>query len=138
VIFCWRFRGINSILAGIWIHELPEIYCQPNFGGESRVIRLRACSCFTAPWSRCVLVYYIAHYDFDPSRQEIRTAAVVGAAVIAVLLAVELFSKKLRKTNWSRRDTTLGNVAGQKNVSLLELAPAQDRLQRRAACRISI
>jgi hypothetical protein len=42
---------------------------------------------------------YIAHYDFGLSRQEIRTPAVVGAAVIAVLVAVEFFGKKLRKPN---------------------------------------
>ena len=40
---------------------------------------------------------YIAHYDFGLSREEIRTPAVVGAAVIAVLVAVEFFGKKLRK-----------------------------------------
>ena len=40
---------------------------------------------------------YIAHYDFGLSRQEIRTPAVVGAAVIAVLVAVQFFGKKLRK-----------------------------------------
>jgi hypothetical protein len=42
---------------------------------------------------------YSAHYDFGLSRQEIRTPAVVGAAVIAVLVAVEFFGKKLRKPN---------------------------------------
>ena len=42
---------------------------------------------------------YIAHYDFGLSRQEIRTPAVVGAAVIAVLVAVEFFCKKLREPN---------------------------------------
>jgi hypothetical protein len=41
----------------------------------------------------------IAHYDFGLSRQEIRTPAMVGAAVIAVLVAVEYFGKKLRKPN---------------------------------------
>jgi hypothetical protein len=40
---------------------------------------------------------YIAHYDFGLSRQEIRTPAVFCAAVIAVLVAVEFFGKKLRK-----------------------------------------
>ena len=40
---------------------------------------------------------YIAHYDFGLSRQEFRTPAVVGAAVIAVLVAIEFFGKKLRK-----------------------------------------
>jgi hypothetical protein len=40
---------------------------------------------------------YIAHYDFGLSREEIRTPAVVGAAAIAVLVAVEFFGKKLRK-----------------------------------------
>jgi hypothetical protein len=38
---------------------------------------------------------YIAHYDFGLSPEEIRTAAVVGAAIIAVLVAVEVFGKKL-------------------------------------------
>jgi hypothetical protein len=42
---------------------------------------------------------YIAHYDFGLSRQEIRTPALVAAAVIAVLVAVESFGKKLRKHN---------------------------------------
>jgi hypothetical protein len=40
---------------------------------------------------------YIAHCDFGLSREQIRTPAVVGAAVIAVLLAVEFFGNKLRK-----------------------------------------
>jgi hypothetical protein len=40
---------------------------------------------------------YIAHYDFGLSRQEIRTPAVVAAAVIAALVTVEFFGKKLRK-----------------------------------------
>ena len=41
----------------------------------------------------------IAQYDLGLSRQEIRTPAVVGAAAIAVLVAVEFFGKKLRKPN---------------------------------------
>ena len=40
---------------------------------------------------------YIAHYDFGLSRQEIRTPAMVGAIVIAALVAVEFFGKKLAK-----------------------------------------
>jgi hypothetical protein len=40
---------------------------------------------------------HIAHYDFGLSRQEIRTPAVVAAAVIAALVVVEFFGKKLRK-----------------------------------------
>jgi hypothetical protein len=40
---------------------------------------------------------YIAHYDFGFSRQEIRTPALVAAAVIAMLMAVEFFGKRLRK-----------------------------------------
>jgi hypothetical protein len=40
---------------------------------------------------------YVAHYDLGLSREEIRTPAVIGAAVIAVLVAVEFFGKKLRK-----------------------------------------
>jgi hypothetical protein len=35
--------------------------------------------------------------DFGLSRQDIRIPAVAGAAVIAVLVAVEFFGKKLRK-----------------------------------------
>ena len=40
---------------------------------------------------------YIAHYDFGFSREEIRTFALIGATVIATLVAVEFFGKKLRK-----------------------------------------
>ena len=40
---------------------------------------------------------YIAHYDFGLSRQEIRTPAVVGAVVIAALVTIEFFGKKLAK-----------------------------------------
>jgi len=40
---------------------------------------------------------YIAHYDFGFSRREIRTPAVIAAAVIALLLAVEYFGTRLRK-----------------------------------------
>jgi hypothetical protein len=45
------------------------------------------------------MLAYIAHYDFGLSRQEIRTLAVVGAAIIAVLVTVEFFGQKLRKPN---------------------------------------
>jgi hypothetical protein len=41
---------------------------------------------------------YIAHYDFGVSRQDIRTQALVGAAIIALLLATEYFGKKLRRS----------------------------------------
>jgi hypothetical protein len=40
---------------------------------------------------------YIARYDFGLSREEIRTPAVIGAGVIAMLVAIEIFGKKLRK-----------------------------------------
>jgi hypothetical protein len=40
---------------------------------------------------------YIAHYNFGLSRQEIRTSALAAAAIIAMLMAVEFFGKKLRK-----------------------------------------
>jgi hypothetical protein len=42
-------------------------------------------------------VGYIAHYDFGPSREEIRGLAVFGAGIIAALMATEYFGKKLRK-----------------------------------------
>jgi hypothetical protein len=44
-----------------------------------------------------LFVGYIAHYKFGFSRQEIRIPAVVGAAVIGLLVATEYFGKKLRK-----------------------------------------
>jgi hypothetical protein len=47
---------------------------------------------------------YIAHYDFGLSRVEIRTPALVGAGIIAVLVAVEFFGKKLRRAKWLERD----------------------------------
>jgi hypothetical protein len=42
-------------------------------------------------------VAYIAHYDFGFSRQEIRTPAVVGAAIIGLLVATEYLGKRFRK-----------------------------------------
>jgi hypothetical protein len=60
-------------------------------------------------------VGYIAHYDFGLSRQEIRTKAVIGAAIIGLLMATEYFGKKLRKPKWSKqrgRETApLGAIA---------------------------
>ena len=40
---------------------------------------------------------YIAHYDFGLSREAIRIPAVTGAAIIALLVAIEHFGKKLRR-----------------------------------------
>ena len=40
---------------------------------------------------------HIAHYDLGVSRHEIRTQALIGAAVLAMLMAVEYFGKKFRK-----------------------------------------
>jgi hypothetical protein len=40
---------------------------------------------------------YIAHYDLGFSRQEIRNQAVMVASLIAMLMAIEYFGKKLRK-----------------------------------------
>jgi hypothetical protein len=45
-----------------------------------------AVTCFTAPMAAAMLGY-IAHYNFGLSRQEIRIPAVVGAVIIAVVLA---------------------------------------------------
>jgi hypothetical protein len=44
---------------------------------------------------------YTAHFNFGLTRQEIRTPAVVGAivigAVIVTLMAIDFFSRRLRK-----------------------------------------
>ena len=40
---------------------------------------------------------YIAHYEFGLSRQEIRTPAVIGAAIIGLLMATEYIGQRLRK-----------------------------------------
>ena len=53
-------------------------------------------ACGTAAFT-AVFIGYVAHYDFGLSREQIRTPAVSAAVVIAVLLAVEVFSKRLRK-----------------------------------------
>jgi hypothetical protein len=59
-----------------------------------------AVTCFTAPMAAAMLEY-IAHYNFGLSRQEIRTPAVAGAVIIAVviatLVAFDFFRKRLRK-----------------------------------------
>jgi hypothetical protein len=39
---------------------------------------------------------YVAHYDFGLSRQQIRTPAMVASGVIALVVAIEFFGKKLR------------------------------------------
>jgi hypothetical protein len=39
----------------------------------------------------------VAHFDFGLSREEIRSAAMVGAGVVTMLVAVEFLGKKLRK-----------------------------------------
>jgi hypothetical protein len=44
-----------------------------------------------------VFIGYVAHYNFGFSREEIRVPAVIGAGIIASLIAVEFFGKKLRK-----------------------------------------
>jgi hypothetical protein len=55
---------------------------------------------FTAPTAAAMLGY-IAHYNFGLSRQEIRTPAVGGAIIIAVviatLMAIDFFNRRLRK-----------------------------------------
>ena len=53
-------------------------------------------SVITAAFTALSLAY-IAHYNFGLSRQEIRTSALAAAAIIAMLMAVEFFGKKLRK-----------------------------------------
>jgi ABC-type transport system involved in cytochrome bd biosynthesis fused ATPase/permease subunit len=45
-----------------------------------------------------LMVGYIAHYDLGFSRQDIRTQALVGAAIVALLLATEFFGKMLRRS----------------------------------------
>jgi hypothetical protein len=44
-----------------------------------------------------LMLAYIAHYDFGLSREEIRTAALVAAAVIAALVVIEFFGRELRR-----------------------------------------
>jgi hypothetical protein len=46
-----------------------------------------------------VTLAYIARYDLGFSREEIRTFAVIAAAVGAALVVIEYFGKKLRKPN---------------------------------------
>ena len=59
-----------------------------------------AFTCFTAPMAAAMLGY-IAHYNFGLSRLEIRIPAVVGALIIAVviatLVAIDFFCRRLRK-----------------------------------------
>jgi hypothetical protein len=44
-----------------------------------------------------LMLGYVAHYNFGLSRQQIRTPAVLGAVIIAVLIAVDFFCKRLRR-----------------------------------------
>ena len=40
---------------------------------------------------------YVAHYDFGFSRTEIRDSATIVAILLAVLVAIDFFGKKLSK-----------------------------------------
>jgi hypothetical protein len=51
-----------------------------------------AAAAFTA-----VTLAYIARYDLGFSREEIRTFAVIAAAIGVALVAIEYFGKKLRR-----------------------------------------
>jgi Na+/melibiose symporter-like transporter len=51
----------------------------------------------TAAFMAAVVLGYFVHYGLGFSRQEIRTQAVIGAAIIGLLMATEYFGKKLRK-----------------------------------------
>jgi hypothetical protein len=44
-----------------------------------------------------VTLAYIAYFDLDLSREEIRTFAVVAASVAVALVVIEFFGKKMRK-----------------------------------------
>ena len=59
-----------------------------------------AVTCFTAPMAATMLGY-TAHYNFGMTRQEIRTLAVIGAIIIAIviatLVAIDFFCRRLRK-----------------------------------------
>ena len=44
-----------------------------------------------------VTLAYIARYDLGFSREEIRTFAVIAAAIGVALVAIEYFGKKLRR-----------------------------------------
>jgi hypothetical protein len=59
-----------------------------------------AITCFTAPMAAAMLGY-TAHYNFGLTRQQIRTPAVVGAIIIAVIIAtrmaINFFCRRLRK-----------------------------------------
>jgi hypothetical protein len=88
-----RFSELHIDLAD-WhtplMHSLDRIrqFKQLALGGLGPRERLT----FTA-----LSLAYIARYDFGLSREEIRTPAVAAAVVIAMLMAVEFFGKRLRK-----------------------------------------
>jgi hypothetical protein len=44
-----------------------------------------------------ITLAYVAHYDFGFSREEIRSEAMLAAILIAALVAIEFFGKKLGK-----------------------------------------
>jgi hypothetical protein len=62
----------------------------------SKIVGLLVSVCMAA--MAALTVGYIAHYDLGFSRQDIRTRALIGAAIIALLLATEFFGKMLRKS----------------------------------------
>jgi hypothetical protein len=75
-------------------HRTPLPTGQPSGPTEIAVFRwLAAVGTIVTPAS----AGFIAHYAFGLSRQEIRTPALVGAAIIALLMATEFLVQKLRK-----------------------------------------
>jgi hypothetical protein len=82
----WDLAGKKSISAHIDGME----------SGPSEIATLRWLAAVGAIVT-ALSVGYVAHYDLGFSRQEIRTQAVIGAAIIGLLVTTEYLGKKLRK-----------------------------------------
>jgi hypothetical protein len=85
---------VASIRVGLGVRK-AHIHGMANPSAESVMTFLFFAA--VAAIAAAVMLGYVAHFEFGFSRQEIRTPAVIAAAIIGVLLATEYFGRKLRK-----------------------------------------
>jgi hypothetical protein len=86
---CWRetVSGLENRRPAEHIRAMAPLV--PKIAGWFVVLGVAVVAAFA--------LAHIAHDDLGVSRHEIRTQALIGAAVLAMLMAVEYFGKKFRK-----------------------------------------
>ena len=65
-----------------------------GFGMDDRIIDILAALCVAAV--AAVIAWFVAHYVFGRSSEDIRLSALTGAAIFALLMAPMWFGKKFK------------------------------------------